>query len=152
MHYVINSIFFVVFAAVLWIQPVIAQEIKKEQAPRETLYARGLHACLEKEIQAYSKFSQRDLHKVSVSYDLYVTKDLPEQFGDIKLHSLNDWQLAEKYKALSKTGRERVIPVMKIFPIYDKEDKLRFAYNNYWFTYAEAGGVSTRRKFEFDWA
>ena len=117
-----KSIFFAILWTVLCMQSLFAQETKKE-ASGETLYAKGLHACLKKEIEEYSKFTKRDLRKVIVSYDLYITRNLPEEFGEVKLQYRNDSQLAAMYKALSKSERERGIPVIKIFPLYDKEDK-----------------------------
>jgi hypothetical protein len=62
---------------------------------------------------------------------------------------LSDYQLAEKFKILPKADRENGIRFQKIFPLSDKEDKLRFAYNTYWFRYSEKGGFFTRRKIMF---
>lgn len=116
---------------------------------KKSLYAKGLQACAEKEVVQYSKFSNRDLRNVSVSYNFDITSELPKQLGEITIQYLSDYELAEKYKALSKSERERGIPYIKIFPLYDKNDRLFFSYNNYWFTYSEKGAFFSRKKFMY---
>ncbi len=128
---------------------LLAQVNEVTKAPIETLYTRGLQACLEKEIEEYSSFSDRDLRKVVVERNFDLTRKLPNKLGQIELQYLDDVDLVEKYKALPKAERERGIPFIKIFPLSDKDDKLIFAYNTYWFTYSETGGFFTRRKFNF---
>ncbi len=149
-HYLIRTILIAVCLAALAVQPLAAQvPTEGNDVPNKTLYSRGLQACLEKEITAYSKFSARDLRKVIVEYDFDLTRELPTELGEIKLQYLNSFDLAEKYKALPKAEREHGIPFIKIFPLSDKEDKLIFDYSNYWFTYSEKGGFFTRRKLMF---
>jgi hypothetical protein len=111
-----------------------------------SLYKRGLQACLEKEAAAYSRFSDRDLRNVNVLYDFALTRDLPTKLGDISIRFLTNSELVQEFKKLPKDKRERGIPYMKIFPIRDKDDRLFFAYNNYWFTYSEKGGFFSERK------
>lgn len=125
---------------------VIAQE------NQDSLYAKGLQACLEKEIDAYARVTKSDRHDILIEYNFDITRKLPTQLGEIKLQYLNDSELAKKYNALPKAERERGLPVKKVFPLSDKEDKLIFAYNNYWFTYTEKGGVFSRKKYMFGWA
>ncbi|HEX8735961.1 MAG TPA: hypothetical protein VF721_11600, partial [Pyrinomonadaceae bacterium] len=85
----------------------------------ENLYARSLQACLEKEFESYSKFSDRDLENVSVVGDYKLTDDLPTRIGKFTLDYLNGDQLNEKFKSLAKTKyKERgEIPVIVIFPL-----------------------------------
>ena len=119
------------------------------QESKETLYSRGMRACLDKEFESYAKFSERDLRNVFVAYDLFITREMPIQFGETRVQYLGDYEMAEKYKALPKAKRERGIPYIKIFPLSDKEDKLLFAYNNYWFTYSEKVGFFSQKKFMY---
>ncbi len=119
------------------------------QKSADTLYAKALRACLDKEFESYAKFSNRNLRNVIVAYEFDLTHELPTQPGETKVQYLDNNELAEKYKALPKAERERGIPFIKIFPLYDKEDKLVFAYNNYWFTYSEKGGFFSRKKFTY---
>jgi len=120
------------------------------QENKESLYAQGLQACAEKEVAQYKKFSNRDLRNVIVSYNFDITSKLPKQLGEITVEYSRDYELAEKYKALPKPERERGIPYIKIFPLYDKNDKLFFAYNKYWFTYSEKGGFFSQKKFLYN--
>lgn len=152
MQYLTQTILLAVCLAVLPVLSLVAQVTVGNEALGKTLYLRGLQACLEKEITAYSKFSDRDLRKVNVAYNFDLTRDLPTELGEINLQYLSDYELAEKYKALPKAERERGIPFIKIFPLSDKEDKLIFAYNNYWFRYSEKGGFFTRKKITFSWS
>ena len=117
------------------------------QEATENLYSRSLKACLEKEIQTYSKFSNRDLRNVIVRQDNNLTKDLPTQFGEIKVEYLDDSGLVQRYKMRAKNNEKTrgEIPVIEIYPIYDKGSKLRFAYSNFWFSYAEKGGFFSRK-------
>jgi len=117
------------------------------QKGQETLYSKGLQACLDKEFASYAKFSERNLRNVFAEYDFYLTRELPTQLGETKVQYLSDSELIEKYKLLSKAERERGVPFIKIFPLSDKEDKLIFAYNNYWFTYSEKGGFFSQKQF-----
>lgn len=119
------------------------------QEKSDSLYARGLQACLEKEVTSFSSFSKEDLRDVVVLSDIYLTRDLPDQLGEVRVKYLGDYQLAEKFKTLPMADRGRGIRFQKIFPLSDKEDKLRFAYNTYWFTYSEKGGFFTRKKITF---
>ncbi len=116
------------------------------QEGRETLYTKGLRACLDKEFASYAKLSERNLRNVLVAYDYDLTRELSTQLGEIRVQYLSDTELAEKYKVLSKAERERGVPFIKIFPLRDKEDKLIFAYNNYWFTYSEKGGFFSQKR------
>ena len=125
---------------------VFSQENKK------SLYAKGLQACAEKEVAQYSKLSNRDLRNVIVSYNFDITSELPNRLGEITIQYLTDRELAQKYKALPKAKREQGIPYIKIFPLYDKNDKLFFTYNNYWFAYAEKGGFFSQKKFLYNHA
>ena len=111
-----------------------------------SLYARGLKACLEKEVAAYSKLTDRDLRNVIVAYDFYLTRNLPQKLDKISIRYLTDSELILEFKELPEDKRERGIPYIKIFPISDKADRLYFAYNNYWFTYSEKGGFFSERK------
>lgn len=121
---------------------VFSQENKK------SLYAKGLQACAEKEVAQYSKVSNRDLRNVIVGRYFDITSELPKQLGEISIQYLSDYELAKRYKALTtRAEREQGIPHIKIFPLYDKNDKLFFTYNNYWFTYAEKGGFFSQKKF-----
>ncbi len=122
------------------------------QESKNSLYSSGLRACLDKEFESYAKFSDRNLRNVIVAYDFDLTHELPTQLGETKVQYLSDNELAEKYTALSKSEREKGIPVIKIFPLYDKEDKLIFAYNNYWFRYSEKGGFFSRKKLIYGWS
>lgn len=123
--------------------PAFAQESKG------SLYSKGLQSCLERELVAYSAISRRDFRQVIVESDPDITKNLPTQLGEISIQYLNNFELAEKYKALLKSERERGIPFIKIFPLYDKDDKLFFAYNNYWFSYSEKGGFFSSKAISF---
>ena len=116
------------------------------QEGQDTLYSKGMRACLDKEFESYAKLSERNLRNVFVAYDFDLTRDLPTQLGETRVQYLGNTELVEKYKLLSKPERERGIPYIKIFPLRDKEDKLIFAYNNYWFTYSEKGGFFSQRK------
>jgi len=116
------------------------------QQGQETLYSKGLRACLGKEFESYSRFSDRDLRNVFVAYEFDLTRELPTQLGETRIQYLNDHELSEKYKALPKAERERGVPFIKMFPLRDKEDKLIFAYNNYWLTYSEKGGIFSQKK------
>jgi hypothetical protein len=122
---------------------VFSQENKK------SLYARGLQACVEKEVAEYSTISARNLRSVIVSYNFDITSELPKQLGEITIQYLTDNELADKYKSLPKKEREQGIPYIKLFPLYDKNQRLYFSYNNYWFTYAEKGGFFSRKKFMY---
>ncbi len=121
------------------------------QSSDRSLYAKGLQECLEKEIVAYSRFSDRDRRNVTVHYDFYLTRDLPKKLGDISIRFSNDSELVQDFKKLPKEKRERGVPVIKIFPIYNKNEKLFFSYNNYWFTYSEKGGFFSERKLISSW-
>ncbi len=150
MLFLTRTILIAVSCVALALQPLAAQmTTDQNDGPNKTLYSRGLQACLEKEKADYAKFSARDLSKVNVEYDFDLTRELPSELGEIKLQYLNSFELAAKYKALPKAERERGIPFIKIFPLSDKENKLMFNYNNYWFTYSEKGGFFTRKKFMF---
>ncbi len=116
------------------------------QKNEDTLYAKGLQACLEKELASYGSFSNRDLRNVVVAYDFYLTRNLPTMLGEISISYLSDGELVERYKKLPKDEKERGIPYMKVFPISDKDNKLFFAYDNYWFTYDEKGGFFSEKK------
>jgi hypothetical protein len=126
------------------------------QEAKETLYSRGLKACLEKEVEAYSKFTARDLYNVIVVDDSKITEDLPTQFGKINVAYLRYEQLAQKFKSLPKQkdkDKERArIPVIRMFPIRDEGNKLFFGYGNYWFDYAEKGGFFSGKKFFYNFA
>lgn len=119
------------------------------QANQPSLCARGLQSCAEKEVAQYSRFSERDLRNVIVEYDLDITRDLPTRLGEVKIQYLNNDELAQKYNSLTASERERGIPIIKIFPLIDKQDKLRFVYNNYWFKYLEKGGFFSQKKIYF---
>ncbi len=116
------------------------------QKGQETPYSKGLRACLDKEFASYAKFSERNLRSVFVEHDFYLTRELPTQLGETKVQYLSDSELIAKYKLLSKADRERGVPFIKIFPLSEKEDKLMFAYNNYWITYSEKGGFFSQKK------
>lgn len=120
------------------------------QENKDSLYARGLKACLDKEVAEYSSISRHDLRDVIVEYDFDLTDRLPNQVGEIKVQYLSDWELAQKYNKLPKVERGRGIRFIKIFPLSDKDDRLVFAYNNYWFKYSEKGGFFSRKKFMFE--
>ncbi|QQS32099.1 MAG: hypothetical protein IPM50_10490 [Acidobacteriota bacterium] len=115
------------------------------QGANDSLYARGLQMCLEKELASYATFTQKDLRNVIVEYDFYITKNLPQRMGEITVRYLNDSEMIREFRKLSKEDRKRGIPFIKIFPISDKDGKLFFAYNNYWFTYSEKGGVFSKK-------
>jgi hypothetical protein len=121
------------------------------QSGKNSLYAHGLQACLEKEMAAYARFTSRDLRKVNVFYDFYLTRELPTKFGEISVRYLTDSELVQEFKKLPKDKRDRGVPIIKIFPISDKDDRLFFAYNNYWFTYSEKGGIFSERKLISGW-
>ena len=108
------------------------------QVSADTLYAKGLKACLEKEVESYSKFSSRDLRNVTVVREDKLTRDLPSQFGEIRVEYLSVDELALKFKSrLIEKDERKELPVIEVFPIYDKGGKLFFAYSNYWFSYSE---------------
>jgi len=119
------------------------------QEKSNSLYARGLQACLEKDVESYSSFLKEDLRDVVVLTDIFLTNNLPEQFREIRVRFRDDYQLVEKVKALPKSDLKTGIRFHKIFPLRDTEDKLRFAYNTYWFRYSESGGFFTRKKIVF---
>jgi hypothetical protein len=106
---------------------------------------------LEKESK-FLKVSTDGQSNVVVSYDDNLTRELPTQFGETKIEYLNDHELAEKYVSTLKNQRGEGIPVIKIFPLYDKDEKLFFAYNNYSFSYSEKGGFFSKKKFIYRWA
>ncbi len=116
------------------------------QSGKDSLYARGLQACLEKEMAALVRFSSRDLRSVNVVYDFYLTRDLPTKVGEIAVRYLTDSELVQEFKKLPKDKRDRGVPFIRIFPIFDRDDKLFFGYSNYWFTYSERGGFFSERK------
>ncbi|MBK9163858.1 MAG: hypothetical protein IPM21_08095 [Acidobacteria bacterium] len=116
------------------------------QANEDSLYARGLQACLEKEIASYKSFSERDLRNVIVAYDFYITRNLPKKMGEISVRYLDDSELIQEFRKLSKEERKRGVPYIKIFPISDREEKLYFAYNTRWFRYSEKGGFFSERR------
>ncbi len=87
-----------------------------------------------------------------VEYNFDLTRALPTRIGEMKIQYLNDLELVEKYKALPKAEREQGLQVIKLFPLYDKDDKLVFAYNNYLFKYSEKGGLFSRKKLIFGWS
>ena len=124
------------------------------QISADTLYAKGLRACLEKEVASYSKFSSRDLRNVIVVKDDKLTEGLPFQLGEIKVQYLSGDQLALAYKNRSteKKNERREIPIIELIPIHDNEGKLYFAYKNYWFSYSEKGGFFTQKKRVFGFA
>ena len=127
---------------------VIATAVSAQQKS-DSLYARGLQACLEKEVASFSSFLKEDLRDVVVLSDIYLTRNLPDQLGEVRVTYLDDYKLADKFKTLSKADREKGIRFQKIFPLSDKDDKLRIAYNTYWFTYSKKGGFFTRKKIMF---
>lgn len=131
---------FCLFAFLLFTTSLSAQE------KSDSLYARGLQACLEKEVASYSGFSGMDFRNVIVLKNLHITRDLPTQLGEVAVRYLSNYELAEEFKKLSKTQRERGIRFQEIFPLSDRDDKLRFAYNTYWFTYSEKGGFLSRKR------
>ncbi|HEY0428298.1 MAG TPA: hypothetical protein VGC76_10990 [Pyrinomonadaceae bacterium] len=120
----------------------------------ENLYVRSLKACLEKEIEEYSKFTERDLYNVFVVKDDKLTYDLPTQIGKINLEYLDYVQLARKFKAQAKTKYKNrgKIPVIEIYRISDKGNKLLFGYHNFWFEYAEKGGFFSKKKILYNFA
>jgi hypothetical protein len=107
---------------------------------------------LEKEVVSFSSFLKEDLRDVVVLSDIYLTRNLPTQLGEVRVQYLSNYQLAEKFKTLPKADREYGIRFQKIFPLNDKEDKLRFAYNTYRFKYSEKGSFFTRKKIMFSHA
>ncbi len=129
---------------------LMAQEPKKAGMSHETLYSKGLKACLQKEIEEFPAFYETDLTKVVVLYDLDLKRQLPNRTGEIELEYFDELGLAQKFKALPKEKRKRGIRVQRIFPLSDKGNKLIFAYNTYWFTYSEKGGIFTGRNLEFN--
>lgn len=106
---------------------------------------------MEKEIEAYAKFSSRDLQNVIVIYDFDLTRYLPTKLGDITVRYLTEPELVEEYKKLGRVERGQGVPFIKIFPISDKDDKLFFAYNNYWFRHSEKGGFLSKKKLISSW-
>ncbi len=128
---------------------VLLAAIAIPQNVEDSLYARGLQACLEKELTSYARFSDRDLQNVIVAKDLYLTTKLPQKMGEFSIRYLNDSELAQEFKKLPKDKRRLGVPFIKIFPISDKNNKLYFAYNSYWFTYSEKGGVFSEKKMIF---
>lgn len=116
------------------------------QGNEDSLYARGLQACLEKQLASYASFSDRDLRNVIVAYDFYITRNLPKKMGEISVRYLDDSELIQEFRKLSKEERKRGVPYIKIFPISDREEKLYFAYNTRWFKYSEKGGFFSERR------
>ncbi len=118
------------------------------QDAKESLYSRGLRACVEKEIQEYSKFSDRDLRNVIVLKNSQLTDKLPPQLGEIKIQYLDNSELAQIFKLRPKNEKKLrdAIPVIEIYPLFDEGDKLFFAYANFWFRYAEKGGWFSRKR------
>ncbi len=134
--------------SIFYVLSVIATAVSAQEKT-DSLYARGLRACLEKEVASYSRFSDKDRRDVVVLSNTYLTRNLPDQLGAVRVKYLDDYQLSEKFKALPKADREKGIRFQKIFPLSDNDDKLRFAYNTYWFTYSEKRGFFTRKKIIF---
>jgi hypothetical protein len=114
----------------------------------ENLYVRSLGACLEKELEAYSKFSEIDFENILVVGDYKLTHDLPAKIGKFNLEYLYGVQLIEKFKTLTKTRYKArgAIPVIEIFPLRDKDSKLLFGYSNFWFRHSEKGGFFSKKK------
>lgn len=118
------------------------------QNSENTIYARGLRSCLEKEVGDYVKIANRDLLNVVVLRNDELTRSLPSQLGEININYLSMDDLALRYKTHRPRGNNErsELPVIKIFPLYDENGKLYFAYNNYWFSYSESGGFFTTKK------
>lgn len=118
------------------------------QDANQSLYSKGLRACLEKEVQQYSKFSERDLRNVIVLKNYQLTDKLPPQLGEIKIQYLDNSELAQKFKSRKKNEKKMrdEIPIIEMYPLYDEGNKLYFAYNNYWFGSSEKGGFFTRKR------
>ncbi|HLM00651.1 MAG TPA: hypothetical protein VK400_06315 [Pyrinomonadaceae bacterium] len=118
------------------------------QQKEENLYVRGLRACLEKEVEQYSKFSDADLYNILVLSDYKLTGELPAKIGKFNLEYLEGARLIEKFKSLTKTRyKERgAIPVIEIFPLSDKNNKLLFGYNNFWYRRTVKSGFFSKRK------
>jgi hypothetical protein len=116
-----------------------------------SLYARGVQACLEKESE-FLKTPPHGESEVIISYDEDLTRELPTQLGPTKIKYLNNRELAEKYVRTQKNQRQDGIAVIKIFPLYDKDGKLFFAFNNYSFSYSEKGGFFSKKKLFYRWA
>jgi hypothetical protein len=84
------------------------------QSSEDSLYARGLQVCLEKEIASYESFSDRDRRNVIVAYDFYITRNLPKKMGEISVRYLDDSELIQEFRKLSKEERKRGVPYIKI--------------------------------------
>ena len=84
---------------------------------------------MEKEVKEYSKFSNRDLRKVTVLKNSQLTDKLPSQFGEIKIQYLDNSELVQKFKLNHRD-------------INKTRDK----------SYSEKGGILTRKKLMHNWA